>query len=139
MCIVVAVGVQGATKFGMYEIFNDLFRVREYGEASQLLLHCGTAALAELFASTALCPFEAVRIRMLVDSAGTGAVSLLHTLRELRHEKAFYRGWLPLVLKQVPYTTTQLGEFCSFSLIVTMHKCTCTLSASGYLHTHTHK
>ena len=110
--------LQGAFKFGAYEALNDRVGAGKKGELAQIGVHMATAGVAELIASTALCPFEAARIRLVAGGAGT---SLIRTVQDLHRTRAFYRGWLPLVLKQVPYTTVQLAVFSASTHSVYTH------------------
>eukprot|EP01027_Heterolobosea_sp_BB2_P008902 GEZU01013191.1.p1 GENE.GEZU01013191.1~~GEZU01013191.1.p1 ORF type:complete len:218 (-),score=66.72 GEZU01013191.1:597-1250(-) len=72
----------------------------------------GSAAAAETLASFALCPFEAVRIRMVSDMnfprAFIPAVSAIARTEGLI---GFYKGLTPIMMKQVPYTVVQLVSF----------------------------
>jgi solute carrier family 25 (mitochondrial phosphate transporter), member 3 len=58
---------QGAFKYGGYEFFKKLF-TDMVGEQNaykyKTSLYLGASASAEFFADIALCPFEAVKVRM---------------------------------------------------------------------------
>ena len=93
-----------------------MFKVWLAGDASVLALPLPllllAAACAELVASTALCPYEAARIRLVADPSF--AVGLLQTLRRLVGEQGVYGvfGALPaMYLKMVPYTMAQLATY----------------------------
>jgi solute carrier family 25 (mitochondrial phosphate transporter), member 3 len=70
----------------------------------------GASATAEFFADIALSPLEATRIR-LVSQRGYASGLLTGFMRVAREEgfKGFYSGFVPLVLKQVPYAVGQFS------------------------------
>lgn len=59
-------GVQGGCKFGLYEYFKKL-----YGDAlvdqNKGVIFFLSSASAQIFADVALCPFEAVKVRVQTD------------------------------------------------------------------------
>ena len=58
--------VQGAAKFGIYELFKDQAAVlfgKDFTSRNSLLVYLGAAGLAEGIATVFLTPFEAIRIR----------------------------------------------------------------------------
>lgn len=64
-----------------------------------------SAATAEFFADIALCPLEATRIRLV--SEPTFANGLIGGFGKIYRQEgigAFYSGFGPILLKQVPYT-----------------------------------
>ncbi|PYH77478.1 putative mitochondrial phosphate carrier protein, partial [Aspergillus uvarum CBS 121591] len=107
--------MQGAFKFGGYEFFKQqsintigLEKARQ----NRIAVYSVSAACAEFFASIALCPLEATRIR-LVSEAGfaSGLVSGFGKILKNEGIGAFYRGFGPILLKQVPYTVTKFVAF----------------------------
>jgi len=109
--------LQGACKFGVFESFaaktkstmsTDIWEARKHG------VFLKAAAVAELVATTALSPWEAVRIKMVADPTFARHLPAA-VLRVWREEGAlgFYRGWAPLLCKQLPYTIVQLTVFSS--------------------------
>lgn len=103
--------MQGAFKFGGYEFFKQqsinilgLERARQ----NRTGVYSVSAASAEFFASIALCPLEATRIR-LVSEAGfaNGLIGGFGKILKNEGIGAFYRGFGPILLKQVPYTVTK--------------------------------
>jgi solute carrier family 25 phosphate transporter 3 len=106
---------QGACKFGFYEHFKnqavDLLGL-ETVKMHTLSVYLGAGALAELIASFMLCPWEAVRIRMVSkpDFAPNMVAAFRHMLA-VEGLGGMYRGLPPIVFKQVPYTMTQFASF----------------------------
>ena len=100
--------LQGAFKFGGYELFKQqAINLLGYETASnnRTAVYLGAAGIAEFFADVALCPLEATRIRLV--SEPTYANGLVGGFTKmLRNEGvgAFYAGFGPILLKQVPYT-----------------------------------
>jgi solute carrier family 25 phosphate transporter 3 len=55
---------QGAGKYGLYEVFKYWYGDRLFPNANKTIVYLGASATAEFFADMALCPFEAVKVRM---------------------------------------------------------------------------
>lgn len=58
---------QGACKFGFYEFFKKYFSDiagLEYATKYKTLIYLGGSASAEVIADVALCPMEAVKVRV---------------------------------------------------------------------------
>ncbi|GAB1214024.1 hypothetical protein ATERTT37_003180 [Aspergillus terreus] len=107
--------LQGAFKFGGYEFFKQqsintlgLEKARQ----NRAAVYSVSAACAEFFASIALCPLEATRIR-LVSQPGfaNGLIGGFGKILKNEGVGAFYRGFGPILLKQVPYTVTKFVAF----------------------------
>ena len=96
--------IQGAFKFGGYEFFKkpsiDLLGV-EKARQNRAAVYSVSAASAEFFASIALCPLEATRIR-LVSTPGFANGLVGGFSKILRNEgvAAFYSGFGPILFKQ---------------------------------------
>jgi len=105
--------LQGGAKFAGYEYWK--LKLIEYAggpEASiphRTAIYLTGAALAEFFADILLTPCEAVRIRLVSDS--TYANGFFPAAARMAREGGFgefYAGFIPILLKQVPYA---LGQF----------------------------
>jgi solute carrier family 25 (mitochondrial phosphate transporter), member 3 len=77
--------IQGSLKYGFYEIFKPML-LAEYPffEGNKLLLFIVAGAMAELIGSSTLTPFEAARIRLVVNpsfASGVQGNSLLLFIR----------------------------------------------------------
>jgi len=70
------------------------------------------AGMAETIASVALCPWEALRIKMVDQpSFATNMVDGMRKIHRSEGLLGFYKGLGPILMKQVPYTVTQLVVF----------------------------
>jgi solute carrier family 25 phosphate transporter 3 len=114
--------IEGSIKFGVYEATKPFIKrllVAAAGLSSSLafldssvlnLIICG--ATSGFAASIALCPMEALRIR-LVARRETNSNWVKTGLRMVKNEgvTSLYRGMVPMVLKQVPYTILKNVSF----------------------------
>ncbi|CAH0017881.1 unnamed protein product [Clonostachys rhizophaga] len=107
--------IQGGFKFGGYEFFKkksiDILGI-DTARKNRGLVYSVSAASAEFFASVALCPLEATRIR-LVSTPGfaSGLVGGFTKILKSEGVGAFYSGFGPILFKQVPYTVTKFVAF----------------------------
>jgi len=81
----------------------------------------GSASVAEMLATFFLCPLEVAKLRMQTD-VSYRASGLVGTLgRTVRSEGvlALFKGYTPIALRQVPYTSCKLVAFelCAAALI----------------------
>ena len=96
--------VQGGAKFAGYEFFKkqsiDLLGI-EKARQNRAAVYSVSAASAEFFASIALCPLEATRIR-LVSTPGfaNGLVGGFSKILKQEGVGAFYSGFGPILFKQ---------------------------------------
>ena len=102
--------LQGAFKFGGYEFLKTrAIDALGYETASKnrYAIYLGSSALAEIVGDLVLCPFEAVRIR-LVSQSGFGRGLWDGFARIVREEKirGLYSGLGPILLKQ--YATVKI-------------------------------
>ena len=96
--------LQGAFKFGGYELFKQQF-INYFGyetaSNNRTLVYLASSATAEFFADIALCPLEATRIRLV--SQPTFATGLLSGFSKIAKNEgigAFYSGFGPILFKQ---------------------------------------
>ncbi|KAI1259421.1 putative mitochondrial phosphate carrier protein [Xylariaceae sp. FL1019] len=107
--------IQGAFKFGGYEFFKkqsiDILGI-DRARQNRTAVYAVSSASAEFFASIALCPLEATRIR-LVSTPGFANGLIGGFTKILKNEGvgAFYSGFGPILFKQVPYTVTKFVGF----------------------------
>lgn len=106
---------QGLFKFGLYEFFKVKY-ANIIGDENAFLyrtgLYLAASASAEFFADIALAPFEAAKVKIQT-TAG-----FANTLREAAPKMyadegvaAFYKGLVPLWMRQIPYTMMKFACF----------------------------
>jgi solute carrier family 25 phosphate transporter 3 len=108
----VGYGIEGALKFGCYELCKPLFGGLTPTTFGDYLL---ASVVAGAVASVVLCPAEDVRIRQVADP--TYASSAFGALRRLAREKgplASFGGLPAMLSKQIPYT---MGKQVSFDVL----------------------
>jgi len=102
--------LQGSFKFGGYEFLKastvDALG-HETASKNRSAVYLGSSAIAEVAGDLALCPFEAVRIR-LVSQPGfaRGLWDGFATMARQEGVRGLYSGLGPIVLKQ--YVTTKV-------------------------------
>lgn len=111
--------MQGLCKFGFYEIFKHTFMEaagEENARAYKDLLWLSASASAEVIADVALCPWEAVKVR--IQTSNPEKRTFPKTLREgmpqiVSNEglSGLYKGLAPLWGRQVPYTMMKFWAF----------------------------
>ncbi|CAF1222169.1 unnamed protein product [Adineta steineri] len=107
--------LQGLGKFGFYEVFK-IFYGGILGEENayvyRTLLYLLSSASAEFFADIALAPWEATKVR--IQTQDNWASTLRQGLPKLYAEEGlwgFYKGIVPLWLRQIPYTMMKFACF----------------------------
>ncbi|KAL5594484.1 hypothetical protein BROUX41_001416 [Berkeleyomyces rouxiae] len=111
---------QGAFKYGWYEYFKKTYGDMAGEEAAHKYktgLYLAASASAEFLADIALCPFEAIKVRMQgsLESPYTGTANGLKTIIANEGVAGLYKGIVPLWGRQIPYT---MMKFASFETIV---------------------
>ncbi|KAF5199478.1 Mitochondrial phosphate carrier protein 3 protein [Thalictrum thalictroides] len=112
---------QGACKFGFYEFFkkyySDLAGPENAAKYKTLIYLAGSAS-AELIADVALCPMEAVKVRVQTQPGfARGLSDGLPKFVRSEGYSGLYKGIVPLWGRQIPYT---MMKFASFETIVEM-------------------
>uniref|UniRef100_A0A8C2Z7G0 Solute carrier family 25 member 3 n=1 Tax=Cyclopterus lumpus TaxID=8103 RepID=A0A8C2Z7G0_CYCLU len=107
--------MQGLCKFGFYEVFK-VFYSDLLGEENTYLwrtsLYLAASASAEFFADIALAPMEAVKVR--IQTRPGYANNLRQCVPKMFAEEgvwAFYKGLVPLWMRQIPYTMMKFSCF----------------------------
>lgn len=99
--------IQGAFKFGGYEVFKKFFiDTLGYDTAANYKnsIYMGSAAAAEFLADIALCPLEATRIRLVSQpNFANGLVGGFTRILKEEGAGSFYSGFTPILFKQIPY------------------------------------
>ncbi|CAM0872394.1 unnamed protein product [Alopecurus aequalis] len=121
MATLVGYSSQGACKFGFYEYFKKCYTDvagPENADRLKTVIYLAASASAEVIADIALCPMEAVKVR--IQTQPGFARCLTDGLPKLvQTEGAFglYKGLFPLWGRQIPYT---MMKFACFETIVEM-------------------
>lgn len=136
--------LEGAVKFGTYEILKPVFKTFLSGLAgftslaflnSRILAYMLCGAAAGVAASIMLCPMEAIRIRMVSEPEYATGGWLKAGYRMLKQEGVggLCKGINPMIMKQVPYTVTKNVSFdiLTRSFYATMKAQGMTLTASS--------
>lgn len=102
--------MQGAFKFGGYEFFQKKISDSlgaETAKNNRTAVYMVSAGSAEFFASIALCPLEATRIR-LVSTPGfaNGLVGGFGKILKNEGIGAFYSGFGPILFKQYVHSNS---------------------------------
>ncbi|KAK0731151.1 mitochondrial carrier domain-containing protein [Lasiosphaeris hirsuta] len=111
---------QGAFKYGWYEYFKKTYSDAAGPEAAhkyKTVLYLSASASAEFLADLALCPFEAVKVRMqtTIPSQYKGTLDGISQITAKEGIAGLYKGLVPLWGRQIPYT---MMKFASFETIV---------------------
>ncbi|KAH9827703.1 Mitochondrial phosphate carrier protein 2 [Teratosphaeria destructans] len=104
---------QGAGKYGLYEVFKYYYGEKLFPNTPKTVVYLGASASAEFLADIALCPFEAIKVRMQ-----TTLPPFASTLREgwskIVAQEGYgglYKGLYPLWARQIPYTMVKFATF----------------------------
>ncbi|XP_069684851.1 solute carrier family 25 member 3-like isoform X2 [Periplaneta americana] len=107
--------LQGCFKFGFYELFKAVYCGMLDEEKAYLWrtgIYLAASASAEFFADIALCPMEAVKVRIQTQP---GFASTLRDAMPIMYKEeglySFYKGLLPLWMRQIPYTMMKFTSF----------------------------
>jgi Mitochondrial carrier protein len=105
--------LQGAGKYGFYEVFKYYYGEKLFPNMNKTVVYLGASASAEFLADIALCPWEAIKVRMQ-----TTLPPYASTLREgwskiVAKEgiAGLYKGLYPLWGRQIPYTMVKFATF----------------------------
>lgn len=105
--------MQGAGKYGFYEGFKYLYGDKLAPNLPKQVVFLAASASAEFLADIALCPMEAIKVRMQ-----TTLPPFAHNLRDgwskvIAQEgvAGLYKGLYPLWARQIPYTMVKFATF----------------------------
>jgi solute carrier family 25 phosphate transporter 3 len=108
---------QGACKFGFYEVFKDFYGGivgQEFYDKNRKIVWAAASASAEFIADVALCPFEAVKVRVQTSEAGSFPSAIGPAFQAIKSKEGWnglYKGLGPLWGRQVPYTIMKFVVF----------------------------
>ncbi|RWR86948.1 mitochondrial phosphate carrier protein 3, mitochondrial [Cinnamomum micranthum f. kanehirae] len=112
---------QGAFKYGLYEFFKKYYSDiagPEFATKYKTLIYLAGSASAEVIADVALCPMEAVKVRVQTQPGfARGLSDGLPKFVRSEGVLGLYKGLVPLWGRQIPYT---MMKFASFETIVEM-------------------
>jgi len=107
--------MQGVGKFGFYELFKIMYSGM-LGEENSYVYRTGlyliSSASAEFFADIALCPMEAIKVR--IQTMPGWSTTLREGFPRIMKEEGiggFYKGLVPLWCRQIPYTMMKFACF----------------------------
>jgi len=106
--------MQGACKFGFYEIFKNFYgdlmgEENAYNYMTGLYLIA--SASAEFFADIALCPMEAVKVRIQTSNYASTLRECFPKMQAEEGNQTFFKGLKPLWMRQIPYTMMKFACF----------------------------
>jgi len=106
--------MQGACKFGFYEMFKNFYGNLMGEEASYNYmtgLYLIASASAEFFADIALCPMEAVKVRIQTSDYASTLRECFPKMKAEEGTGTFFKGLKPLWMRQIPYTMMKFACF----------------------------
>jgi len=114
----VGYSLQGALKYGLYEIFKDVYS-NALGEDNakkyKALVWCAGSASAEVFADIALCPLEMIKVKVQTSPKGEFPTAFFPALSQMVAQKQSTRfpfgSIIPLWSRQIPYTVAKFFFF----------------------------
>ncbi|MCI07481.1 phosphate carrier protein 3 mitochondrial-like, partial [Trifolium medium] len=114
---------QGACKFGFYEFFKKYYSDiagPEYAAKYKTLIYLAGSASAEVIADIALCPFEAVKVRVQTQPGfARGLGDGLPKFVKSEGALGLYKGLVPLWGRQIPWH--QLRHFSLHIIILPIY------------------
>lgn len=95
-------GAQGGCRFGLYEYFKEVYSNVLVDQNRSFVFFLSSAS-AEVFANVALCPFEAVKVRVQAQTCfAKGLYDGFPKLYASEGTRGFYRGLIPLLGRNIP-------------------------------------
>ncbi|KAM3757840.1 hypothetical protein ACB098_02G220100 [Castanea mollissima] len=105
-------GAQGGCRFGLYEYFKRLYS-DIFVDHNRSFIFFLSSASAEVFANIALCPFEAIKVRVQAQPHfAKGLADGFPKLYASEGIHGFYRGLIPLWGRNLPFVQKR-KEDCS--------------------------
>ncbi|KAE8008909.1 hypothetical protein FH972_005376 [Carpinus fangiana] len=104
-------GIQGGCKFGLYEYFKKFYSDMLVDRNKSFIFFLSSAS-AQVFADVALCPFEAVKVRVQTQpSFAKGLVDGFPKLYKTEGLAGFYKGLFPLWGRNLPFSMIMFSTF----------------------------
>lgn len=104
-------GAQGGCRFGLYEYFKEVYSNVLVDQNRSFVFFLSSAS-AEVFANVALCPFEAVKVRVQAQTCfAKGLYDGFPKLYASEGTRGFYRGLIPLLGRNIPFSMVMFSTF----------------------------
>lgn len=104
-------GLQGGAKYGLYEYFKKVYSDL-LGDRNKSFIYFTSSLSAQVFADVALCPFEAVKVRVQTQpSFAKGMIDGFPKFYATEGAAGFYRGLLPLWGRNIPFAMIMFTTF----------------------------
>ncbi|XAR58078.1 hypothetical protein NMG60_11026455 [Bertholletia excelsa] len=104
-------GIQGACRFGLYEYFKKVYSNLLVDQSRSFIFFVSSAS-AEVIANVALCPFEAIKVRVQAQPHfAKGLIDGCPKLYATEGLRGFYRGLVPLWGRNLPFSMVMFSTF----------------------------
>ncbi|GAV88768.1 Mito_carr domain-containing protein [Cephalotus follicularis] len=104
-------GIQGGCKFGLYEYFKRLYSNVLVNDNRTFIFFLSSAS-AQVFADVALCPFEAIKVRVQTQPHfAKGLADGFPKLYATEGIAGFYKGLFPLWGRNLPFSMVMFSTF----------------------------
>ncbi|GAA0142324.1 mitochondrial carrier protein [Lithospermum erythrorhizon] len=104
-------GAQGACRFGLYEYFKNIYSNALVDQNRSLIFFLSSAS-AEVIANVALCPFEAIKVRVQAQpNFAKGLVDGFPKIYSSEGMRGLYRGLVPLWGRNLPFSMVMFSTF----------------------------
>ncbi|OMO99005.1 hypothetical protein CCACVL1_03972 [Corchorus capsularis] len=104
-------GAQGGCRFGLYEYFKGLYS-NVLVDQNRTFIFFLSSASAQVFADVALCPFEAIKVRVQTQpNFAKGLVDGFPKLYKTEGLAGFYKGLCPLWGRNLPFSMIMFSTF----------------------------
>ncbi|MED6194887.1 Mitochondrial phosphate carrier protein 1, mitochondrial [Stylosanthes scabra] len=104
-------GAQGGCRFGLYEYFKGVYS-NVFVDQNRNFVYFLSSASAEIFANLALCPFEAIKVRVQAQPCfAKGLYDGFPKLYAAEGTRGFYRGLFPLLGRNLPFSMVMFSTF----------------------------
>ncbi|KAF4359677.1 hypothetical protein G4B88_000488 [Cannabis sativa] len=104
-------GLQGGAKYGFYEYFKNTYS-DVLGDSNKSFIYFISSISAQVIADMALCPFEAVKVRVQTQpSFAKGMLDGFPKFYATEGFTGFYRGLLPLWGRNIPFSMIMFTTF----------------------------
>ncbi|GMH13480.1 hypothetical protein Nepgr_015321 [Nepenthes gracilis] len=104
-------GIQGGCRFGLYEYFKKLYSDVLVDQHRSLVFFISSAS-AQVFADVALCPFEAIKVRVQTQpNFAKGLADGFPKLYKTEGLAGIYKGLFPLWGRNLPFAMIMFSTF----------------------------